>query len=81
MCGWTRRRDSFNKQVKKVISYFLLIWLWTLNCKPLVLQTDLKKLLDGKRVLCSNSLVRRISALESALKNGEERKLFQTSLE
>lgn len=81
MCAWTRRKDSFHKDVKVVISYFLLIWLWTPNCKPLVLQTDLKKLLDGKRVLCSNSLVQRISTSESALKNNKEHKLFQTPLE
>lgn len=47
LCGWTRRKDSFNKQVKKVTAYFLLIWLLTLNCKALVLWRDVKKITGG----------------------------------
>lgn len=78
LCGWTRRKDSFNKQVKKVTSYCLLIWLLTLNCKALVLRRDVKNLLEGEWVLSSNCLVQRSSTLKSALKTGEEHQLFQT---
>lgn len=76
-----QEKDSFNKQVKKVTAYCLLIWLLTLDCKALVLQRDVKKLLEGEWVLCNHCFVQRSSTLESALKTGEEHQLFQKSLE